>query len=449
MQDKTDLRVLYFAPRECWPPNTGAKLRNYYLARELGRRARVSYLSFTDEGAQPTHPAHATEVALPAPDQLYEQVVTVPRGRGYTPGKIARGALGRTPLPVLNYTTGPMRQALGRILAAHEFAAAQVESIHLISYLPLIRAARSRPLTLCDWHNVESELMRRYSAHAPGVLRRLYARRTARQLATLERRALHDFDAHLTVSARDRERLLEVVPEARVFVIENGVDISYFTDERIQHAHDTWQAEGSDSMAVTAAVRPTRTGDADRRRLVFVGSMDYHANVDAATHFAREVWPRLYAQRAELVFTIVGRAPAPEVRALAELPGIEVTGTVADVRPYYREALGAVIPLRVGGGSRLKILEAMAAGVPVVSTTLGAEGLAVRNGENIFLADTAEELAHALIGLIEHEAQRRQLTEAARQLVAARYDWTSLGAKLSDTYRSLIERRQAARAITS
>src|SRR5213075_3095503 len=112
----------------------------------------------------------------------------------------------------------------------------------------------------------------------------------------------------------------------------------------------------------------------------------------AVTHFAREVWPQLHSEHPDLVFTIVGRDPTPEVKRLGDLPGIEVTGTVDDVRPYYYDALMAVIPLRVGGGSRLKILEAMAASVPVVSTRLGAEGLAVTDGENILLVDTPAKL---------------------------------------------------------
>jgi glycosyltransferase involved in cell wall biosynthesis len=166
--------------------------------------------------------------------------------------------------------------------------------------------------------------------------------------------------------------------------------------------------------------------------------MDYHANIDGAVNFAREVWPRLRERHTELVFTIVGKDPAPEVRRLAQLPGVEITGTVDDVRPFYREAIAAVVPLNVGGGSRLKILEAMAAGVPVVSTTLGAEGLEVRHGENIVLADTNEELVEAITSVIENEAQRDRLSVAGPALVSRRYDWSSLGASLFRVYEELL-----------
>ena len=127
--------------------------------------------------------------------------------------------------------------------------------------------------------------------------------------------------------------------------------------------------------------------------------MDYHANIEGVTSFARNVWPLLHGKKPELSFTIVGRDPAPAVRELSSIAGVEVTGSVDDVRPYYREALAAVVPLNVGGGSRLKVLEAMAAGVPVVSTARGAEGLAVRNGENILLRESSEEFVNAIISL--------------------------------------------------
>ncbi len=209
------MRVLHFAPRVCWPLDTGAKLRNYHLARVLSRRAQVTLLAFGDE-----------DDALPpeSSENFYDQIVAVKRAAGYTLSKILRGALGRTPLSLLNYTTDAMRQSLGNILNERSFDIVQVESIHLMAYLPAIRAARGRPLVICDWHNIESELMQRYSERERSFLRQKYARRTARQLSVLEQRASHDFDAHVTVSDRDRQQLLQLNPAAKAFVIENGVD---------------------------------------------------------------------------------------------------------------------------------------------------------------------------------------------------------------------------------
>jgi glycosyltransferase involved in cell wall biosynthesis len=426
-------RVLYFAPKECWPANTGAKLRNYYLARELSRAAHVTYLGFSDK-AGGVATGDCGEVLSP-PFSGGGRAITVPYEGGYTPSKLIRGLLGRTPITVLNYATQAMARELARLLDEQEFDIVQVESVHLFSYLPAIRAARNRPLVVCDWHNVESELMRRYSRHAPSPARRFYAGVTARRLAHLERSAMSEFDAHIVVSERDRARLLEMAPCARVFVAENGVDSDYFSDYEIERAHARWLAGPGRSAAPQKACQ----GRAGSRRLLFVGSMDYSANIEAVVRFAREVWPALHRQQPHTVFTVVGRSPSAEVRALGRLPGVEVTGTVEDVRPYYREAFAAVVPLRIGGGSRLKILEAMAAGVPVVSTRLGAEGLDLYDGENIILADEAAEMSGALFELAENPALGRRVAAAARSFVRGRYDWSEIGRALLDTHLGLLD----------
>jgi sugar transferase (PEP-CTERM/EpsH1 system associated) len=417
------MRVLHFAPRVCWPLDTGAKLRNYHLARVLSARANVTLLAFEDSEPPPA-----------SLKNIYEQVITVERSPGYTLLKILRGAFGRTPLPLLNYTTIPMKQALRRTLKEQQFDVVQVESIHLMGYLPIIRLAARRSLVVCDWHNIESELMRRYSEREPSLPRQLYARKTARQLSDLEEEATHAFDAHVVVSERDGQRLRELWSATAVSVIENGVDSAHYSDSEIEAAHAAWRSQNSGDVNQSPSAK----------RIVFVGSMDYHANIDGVVAFAREVWPSLHERHPEMIFTIVGRDPSAEVLQLASITGVEVTGTVDDVRPYYREAILSIVPLKIGGGSRLKILEAMAAGVPVVSTTLGAEGLDVRNGVDIFIADTNEQQSEAITAVIENEGLRRQLRVEGRALVARRYDWTQVGDSLFKLYEDLLAARGAA-----
>lgn len=455
---RSQLRVLHFVPRLPWPLNTGAKLRNYHLARQLARGTRISLLTFSDNGSEATPDGASLSIReqsraagraaglqpadppVTAPEHFYEAATAVSRDRSYTFAKIVRGAFGRTPLPLLNYTTNAMKRSLEEVMSKGEFDVVQIESIHLLAYLPMIRAARSRPLVILDWHNIESDLMQQYSERVGGTLRRAYARRTSHQLNRLERQAMKKFDAHVVVSENDRARLLDYSKDARIFVIENGVDTDYYSDRRIDSAYQAWLAQERNARA-----KPTYPGaellnaDPLRHRVVFVASMDYHANSDAALSFACEVWPGVHERNPDLVFTIVGRNPTPEVRQLAMLPAIEVTGTVDDVRPYYREALAAIIPLRVGGGSRLKILEAMAAGVPVISTTLGAEGLDVQNGQNILIANTNQELNEAIIALTDDGARRSRLSTGGRALVSAKYDWSSLGQSLLEIYHSLTD----------
>ncbi|MDQ1637748.1 MAG: polysaccharide biosynthesis protein PslH [Pyrinomonadaceae bacterium] len=421
------MRVLHFAPRVCWPLDTGAKLRNYHLARVLAERADVTLLAFGGNEQPPNNP-----------ENPYAKVVTVKRDPGYTAAKIIRGAVGRTPLSLLNYTTAAMKQALAQILSEQDFDVVQVESIHLMGYLPILRAATARPHVICDWHNIESELMQRYSERESNLLRRTYARKTARQLRTLEQKATHDFDGHVVVSQRDRERLLQLDSASSISVIENGVDSAYYSDQEMEKAHAAWLTHPHPDRAAIDGVMPSPS---KANRIVFVGSMDYHANIDGVVDFAREIWPQIYERNPELVLTIVGRDPAAEVRQLASLRGIEVTGTVADVRPYYLEAVAAIVPLNVGGGSRLKILEAMAAGVAVVSTTLGAEGLEVQHGVNILIADTNAQLLDAITGVVENEGLRQKLYDAGRALVSNRYDWARAGESLFGIYERLLAAR--------
>jgi glycosyltransferase involved in cell wall biosynthesis len=454
-------RILFFAPKECWPPNTGARLRNYYLARDLSRNAEVTYLAFADDDIQPAvkndvsdAPANfgpftaAHPLLAPVADQSesgcerpasFHRTVTVRRTAGYSISNLVRGAIGRTPITVLNYTTREMADRLSHLLEETHFDIVQIESIHLCAYLPLIRAAKSRPAVICDWHNVESELMWRYSKHEKHIARRLYARATARRIRSFEQRAIQEFDAHLLVSQRDLDNLGEFAPDNRAFVIENGVDIDRFSDLSLDLAHRASSIRENGSSNFAGA--PELTAFPPRNRVVYVGSMDYHANEDAAVYFAHSIWPKVHQARPELKFTIVGRDPTPAVRLLARIPGVELTGTVEDVRPYYREAISAVVPLRVGGGSRLKILEAMAAGVPVISTNLGAEGLAVADGENIIIADSIPEFGKAIVRVSQDSDQWARLSDAGRRLVRDKYDWSSIGASLRKTHAELLLRR--------
>ena len=396
-------RLLQIAPRLPWPLDTGAKLRNFHLGRVLSNEAAVTLLAFESDEAR------AHELA-----QIHQNVVALPRDRHNSFSKLLRGAIGPTALPLLNYTTPELGRQLKKLLRANKFDLVQFESIHLLSYLPLIRDAVYAPLAVLDWHNIESDLLEQYSDRESNPLKKLYARRTAKLMRKAEARAAREFDAHIVVSEADAKQLRALNPDGRIFVIENGVDVEHFAE--------------------AALVRT----DAAKNRIVFVASMDYHANIDAALTFARDVWPRVHELQPNLVFTIVGREPTRTVRDLASIPGIEITGTVGDVRPFYCEAIAAVAPLRVGGGSRLKILEAMAAGVPIVATTLGAEGLEVQHGENILLADSTEAMRDAIVSLAQDSDRRARLIARGLMLVASRYDWSQLGAKLFDSYQALL-----------
>ena len=420
------MRILYFSPRKCWPVNAGARLRDYQLARQLARRASVTYFGLFDPGERAHEPEND---GLVPPEAIFERSLLLPKPPAYGAWNLLRGLAGPTPVTVLNYTSRSASAALADLGREMNFDAVQVEGIHLARYIPVLRAFPGRPPVLCDWHDLFSESMTRYSESIESLPRRLYALRTARLLEGMETELLRVCDAHLVVSERNKQRLLENSPSASLHIIENGVDTGYHSEEQMEDAYARWP------------LREKGTGEYGRsNRIVFVGAMDYTANIDAVTHFARQIWPRIRERVPELSFTIVGRNPAPAVTALRGQPGIEVSGTVSDVRPYYREAFVVVVPLRLGSGTRLKILEAMAAGVPVVSTTLGAEGLEAKPGEEILIADTPEDTAEAIVRLRRTPELRQALEERGRKLVACRYDWRVIGERLYSIYENAVDR---------
>jgi glycosyltransferase involved in cell wall biosynthesis len=440
------LRILHFAPKDCFPANTGAKLRNYYLARELAAKAQVTYLAFADNNLSshnhfPTqNPSSKSQDHALAPlESFCERVILLPQDNSYSASKIARGLVSRYPLTILNYTTEVMAERLKHLLDEVVFDVVHVESLLLMAYLPIIRAAKNRPLVVCDWHNIDSEVLRRYAVHAPSLARKFYALLTAQKLEKLERESLSLFDGHFVVSDRDRAKLLKMRPNSRIFTADNGVDTNFYSDDCLETAHALWlqnkpPANESKSLNRQTSSPSASQNSVPRYRVLFVGSMDYHANADAVETFAKEIWPAIFKQNPQLKFTIVGRNPSSAICALANSSGVEVTGTVEDVRPFYSEAIAAVVPLRIGGGSRLKILEAMAAGVPVVSTRLGAEGLEVKDAVNILLAETTDDFCRAVSELVQNQILRQGLPHAARSFVRERYDWSAIGKLLFKSY---------------
>lgn len=413
------MRILYLAARECWPLTTGARLRDYHLARQLASRCSLTLVTL--------HDPKSTESEEPPEDTGFAEHLILPRGRSYTPQKLLRGLAGPTPVTVLNYYSSEASAALARILERGDYESVQIEGVHLIGYLQVLLAAPSRPAILADWHNVESDLMWRYATVAPGLARRLAARRTAGLTERAEDRLLAACQVHTVTSERDRRKLVARNPSVQVHVVPNGVDTAHYS--------------GSEMIGV----RETATGvGIPERSILFVGSMDYHANIDAAAWFVRQIWEQIHDRHPGLSFLIVGRNPSPEVRALSS-ESVTVTGTVEDIRPFYCRALAAVVPLRVAGGTRLKILEAMAAGVPVVSTRTGAEGLEVEDGENILLADTPGEVASAIEALVLSPEARNRLSRAGRALVAERYDWSALGERLFRIHCEAVRRAKGSR----
>jgi polysaccharide biosynthesis protein PslH len=395
--NRSAMRILFVSPRQGWPFVSGAKIREYHFLRALGERCRITYAFFRE-------PAFDAPRSQDLP--FCEEIIAVPSPKAYSADRLVRGLVGRWPLPVLNYTSQGMTDVIRKSCTAEPFDAVHFDGIHMAAYAPLIRSILPRAQQFFDWHNIESEGMRRYAELSSSPLKATYARVTAGRLEKVEKDLLQNGYGNVVCSERERAQLLGISPNARIAVVENGVDTEYFQ---------------------------SAPGASDRKRILFVGLMAYHANIDAALWFAREIWPRLRQQLPGRILTIVGAKPVEAVLALRSEPGIEVTGTVPEVKPFYAEAFAAIAPLRTGAGTRLKILEAMAAGVPVISTPLGAEGLEVSPGRDILLAETVEEWSRAFTQL-EDPGFRNGLITAAEQLARSRYDWKILRESLYQAY---------------
>jgi len=387
------MRILWLKSDLLLPLDKGGRLRTWHLMRHLARRHDITYLSFAEGAADGMH-----EVA--------ERVVTVPRSDAAkgTLRFYADAALHLVdPLPyaVGKYRSRQFARTLNELLLANRY-----DLIVCDFLFPSVNLPRSLPCPAVIFtHNVEAEIWRRHAETKTGLARMLYGTQYARMLR-YERRALKRFDGVLVVSDADRRTFASLYPDAirqDVHVVSTGVDTGFF------------------SPAPSAA---------DGRGLVFTGSMDWLPNEDAVTYFCREILPRVRADEPDATLTIVGRAPTPAVKRLAADHGVTVTGRVDDVRPYMRDAAVYIVPLRIGGGTRLKIFEAMAMGKAVVSTTVGAEGLPVNNGEHLVIADEPHLFARAVVRLFRDVERRRTIAAAAQKLVVERYDWSAVAGEL-------------------
>lgn len=395
------MRILWLKSDLLLPLDKGGKLRTWHLMRHLARRHEITYLAFRE----PEQPAANVE----GMKEVASRVETITRSEP-TKGTLrfyADAALHLLdPLP---YAVGKYRSAEYRRRLAHLLEEERFDLIVCDFLFPAVNLPKRLPCPAVMFtHNVESEIWRRHAETKSDAIGRLLYGAQYRRMLRYERRMLARFNGILAVSDADRETFARLYPGAiaqPAHVVPTGVDTEYFAP-----------SAGSQQPA----------------RLIFTGSMDWLPNEDAMIYFCRDVLPAIRAEVPDVALTIVGRTPTPAVKKLAEERGVTVTGRVDDVRPFMRDALVYIVPLRIGGGTRLKIFEAMAMGKAVVSTTIGAEGLPVTDGEHVLLADDPATFARAVVHLIRDTGHRTRIEAAARALVLARYDWSAVAGELED-----------------
>jgi glycosyltransferase involved in cell wall biosynthesis len=300
---------------------------------------------------------------------------------------------------------------LRALVAGKPFDVIQVEETLLAPYLNNLPPGADTKSVLV-FHNVHFVQEQRLAALEKRRRDRLWRAGNAVMMRRYEPMVARRFNRSIAVSEGDRALLRAAAPDLQIDVLPNGVDTAALHPLPVQN------------------VRPT---------LIFVGSLNYRPCADAVIWLVAAILPGLQRRFPDLEFWIVGKSPPPEVQGLAA-PNVFVTGEVADVTPYYLRSSVAVVPLRAGGGSRLKILEAMALGRPVVSTTIGAEGLEVTHGQDILLADNAAAFTQAIVDLLTGEALCRSLTDKARRLVVDRHDWDQIARQQLTVYDEILER---------
>jgi sugar transferase (PEP-CTERM/EpsH1 system associated) len=385
------LRVLVVAPYLPYPPWFGGAVRIYHLVRTLARDHEVTLLALATPAER--------DAARPLWD-ICAAVHTVehPAGERWRRLYQARSLVGSAYF-YYKYHSPELTRAMRALFARQTFDAVQIEFSQMAyCHVP------DGPLRVLDEHNVEYQLLQRIWRNERAPLRRLYSYVQARKFRRDELAACRRMDAVLTTSLEDRNLLASELVGTPIRVVPNGVDTEFF--------------------------RPG-TEDEDPRKLLFTGAMNYAPNADGVAHFCADILPIIRAVVPEVSLSVVGRDPPPRVQSLAR-EGVAITGTVPDVRPWMNRAAVFVVPLRVGGGTRLKILEAMASGRPVVSTSLGCEGLDVKDGHNILVADTPAAFAAAVVRCLRDPELRRTLGAHGRALVQERYQWDAIGRGLSD-----------------
>lgn len=383
--------LLFLCHRLPWPPTKGDKIRSYHVFRRFAQHYRVYLGAFVDDPDDWQY--------VPAVKAMCVGSCIRPlrpwRARLRSLAALVRGE----PLTAAYYHDREMRRWVEQLLTTHSADLALCYSSGVAPFLMPHKQLRR----VMDFVDVDSDKWYQYAETRRSVMGVIY-RRESRRLAEFERSIAAQFDASIFVSEAEARLFRTQVPElaTKVHGISNGVDSEYWNPERDYS-------------------NPYPPG---QRALVFIGAMDYWANVDAAQWFAREIWPRIHVQRPEARLYIVGTRPAPAVRALGQLPGVTVTGRVEDVRPHLAHAHAAATPLRIARGIQNKVLEALAMAKVLLATPQAYEGIEDFDGRQGCISDAPEVLVAAALAALDRPQPLR--VPQARALAVSHYHWQSL-----------------------
>jgi len=398
-------RLLFLSHRLPYPPHNGAAIRTWNILRLLAAEFEVAGLCFDRPDHHLAHVPLAERLAAMESHGRFT-LLRIPQltSRLRLVADHARSVATGRPYTWYVHESGEAHRALGELLDRFDPDVVHVDSMDMVRLLPQLAG---RP-TVLTHHNVESQLLERRSAGESAAWRRRYLHLQAERLRRAEAEWMPRVALNVVVSPEDEEVFRDIAPTARYAVIPNGVDIEYFRP----------QASPTDGC-------------------VFVGGTTWHPNRDALHWFAGEILPLLRARGETSPVTWVGRVTEEERRAFDGVDGLQLTGYVDDIRPYLARAACFIAPLRFGGGTRLKLLDAWAMGKAIVSTSSGAEGLGGVDGEDLLLAEDAARFADAVVRVLRDPALRARLEAGGRAAVETRFSWDVIGRRMSDLYRGV------------
>lgn len=406
------MRILWLGHNLAYPPKGGPLQRNYNLLREAAKHHEVHALLFDQPASRPTDvtPQDCVEELL----KFCATVEWVPLSKDVLGiGRYWRaigGLVTGEPYEFRWLRSKDMARRLQRLMSQFRFDVVHADTLGLAPYVPLVAHAG----TVLNHHDIESALVQRRALSERSLVWRKFWSYEAAHLLAAERRWCPSFHVNMVVSDDEGRLVKPSCGESKICVVPNGVDIEYFTPR----------------------------SDPGGNRLLFCGRLDQLANKGAITYFFNSIWPELSGRVKSLEIDVVGKNPPAWLLELSRRDSrVHVPGFVDDVRPYFQKATVFVCPITDGGGTRLKILDALAMGMPVVTTTFAASGLALQDGQHLLMADTSEHFIENTLRLLSDKVLRQSLTHGATDVVTRKYSWETIGHSLLDAYEEAVKRK--------
>lgn len=410
------MRVLWLGHNLAYPPKGGPLQRNYNLLREAAREHEVHVLVFDQpasrpQGVTPQDCVEALSKFCASVDWIPLPTDSLGVGRYW---RAISGLASGEPYEFKWLQSKEMVDRLQRLVGRIRFDVVHADTLGLSPYVPLIPDAGS----VLNHHDIESALVQRRASHERNFLWRAFWRQESANLLVAERRWCPTFDANLVVSEDEGQLVKPSCGQSAICVVPNGVDVQYFTPR----------------------------ADPGGTRLLFCGRLDQLANRGAVTHFFESIWPELVGRVKHLEIDVVGKNPPTWLLELSQRDSrVHVPGFVDDVRPYFQKATVFVCPITDGGGTRLKILDALAMGMPIVSTSFAASGLALQNGQHLLLADTVAQFTESTLRLLSDKVLREGISRRGLEAVTQFYSWETIGRSLLHAYGEAVRRHIAGR----